>query len=233
MSTAPRARLLLGLMFVLGACSGETDGGVSGPTPSTEVDATAGSSPASAVAEILDAIVLAESDPPTGMVFDAEDLGEAARDHLLSISPSEIHQAVEQGWVDAVLRQWWTPEIFQAVNAGTVEEFSKNFKRSGNWTVLSGASAYEDAESAAPALEAYLEDYRANWELREAGKARLGGEGAIFEGPNPIGGAPQVVYVWRAGPYILHVLATGSVEADADQIRAIAEGMQARADAAG
>lgn len=165
------------------------------------------------------------------MVLDAEDLGAAARDHLLSISPSEVRQAVEQGWVDSVLQQWWTPEFFEAINSG-VEFPKKRFRQSGNWTFLSGASAYEDAVGAAAALDAYLEDYRANWGLTETGKAELGDEGAILEGPNPIGGAPQVVYVWRHGPYILHVLATGSVEADAEQIRAIAEGMQGRAEGA-
>ncbi len=176
----------------------------------------------------MSAIVLAETKPPMGMVFDAEDLGEGAIDHLLSVSPSEVREGVEQGWVDAVLRQWWTPEFLAAVEQGTVEEFSKHFRRSGNWTVLSGASAYEDAESAAAALQVYLEDYSANWGLTEAGHPKLGDEGSIFEGPNPIGGAPMVVYVWRAGPYILHILATGSVEADADEIRAIAEGMNDR-----
>jgi hypothetical protein len=41
-----------------------------------------------------------------------------------------------------------------------------------------------------------------------------------------------MVIVRRTGPYLLHVVATGSIEADADEIRGIAQGMQARADSA-
>jgi hypothetical protein len=90
---------------------------------------------------------------------------------------------------------------------------------------------YANAESAAAALAAYEDDYLDGWGSAQVGEGRLGDGGLIFEGLNQLDSAPQVVYVWRADQYVLHVLATGSVEADAGEIRAIAQGMQARADA--
>jgi hypothetical protein len=163
------------------------------------------------------------------MVFDAEDLGDAAREHLLDLSPPEVAEAVQVGWVDAVLRQYWSPEFMIDVFSGK-EIPEKSFKRSGYWTVLSGAALYEDPGTAESALRAYMEDYSDSWGLREVGEAGLGDDGAIFKGDNPVGGAPQIVIVWRNGPFLLHLVATGSIGADADEIQRIAEGMESRAE---
>lgn len=66
--------------------------------------------------------------------------------------------------------------------------------------------------------------------MERVGDVGLGDEGGIFEGSPPLSGAPTVVHMWRTGSYLLSVFAVGSVEADADEIRTIAEGMQVRAD---
>jgi hypothetical protein len=215
---------LLLLSPVAGACGDGTETSPGTPTVTAEPSTTASEEP-----DLLATIPISE--PPKGMVFDAEDLGEAAKDHLLDLSPTEVVEAVYVGWVDAVLRQYWSPEFMEDVFAGNPIP-PKSFERSGYWTVLSGAALYEDPESAEAALAVYVEDYPASWGLDEVDGAKLGDDGATFKGPNPIGGAPQIVIVWRSGPYLLHVVATGSIEADADEIQRIAEGMQARADSA-
>ena len=221
-----RVASLLVILVLGGACGGgsETPPG----TPTVTVEPSTEASEAPPETSLLATIPISE--PPNGMVFDAEDLGDAARDHLLDLSPSEVAEAVQVGWVDAVLRQYWSPEFMEDVFSGDpIPE--KRFERSGYWTVLSGAALYEDPGSAESALRVYIEDYPASWGLRRVGGAELGDGGAIFEGPNPVGGAPQIVIVWRTGSYLLHVVATGSVEADAREIRQIAGGMQSRAEA--
>lgn len=226
MSATHRARLLLGLLIIAGACGGDGTSGTSA-IPSITVEPSTTATEAPPGTDLL--LTIPISDPPKGMVFDAEDLGEAARLHLLDLSPPEVVDAVRVGWVAAVLRQYWSPEFMDDVFSGNPIP-QKKFKHSGYWTVLSGAALYEDPRSAEAALAVYIRDYPASWGLDEVGKAELGDGGAFFKGPNPVGGAPQIVIVWRTGPYLLHVVASGSIEADAQEIRQIAEGMQSRAD---
>lgn len=226
-SKLPIVHLLL-LTTVAAGC-GPGDAEPSGSSARTRVEPSTTASEAPPGPEIVATIPISE--PPRGMVIDAEDLGDAAREHLLDLSPPEVAEAVQIGWVDAVLRQYWSPEFMNDVFSGK-EIPERSFKRSGYWTVLSGAALYQDPGSAEAALRVYIGDYSASWGLREVGETELGDGGAMFEGPNPVGGAPQIVIVWTTGPYLLHVVATGSIEAVADEIQLIAEGMESRAEGA-
>ena len=127
-----RVASLLVILVLGGACGGgsETPPG----TPTVTVEPSTEASEAPPETSLLATIPISE--PPNGMVFDAEDLGDAARDHLLDLSPSEVAEAVQVGWVDAVLRQYWSPEFMEDVFSGDpIPE--KRFERSGYWTVLS------------------------------------------------------------------------------------------------
>lgn len=217
------------LSVVAGACGSAAERAPGSPSVDATIEPSTEASHAPREEIFLATIPISE--PPRGMVFDAEDLGDAATNHLLDLSPSDVAEAVRVGWVDAVLRQYWSPEFMNDVFSGASIPQNR-FERPDYWTVLSGAALYEDAGSAEAALDVYIEDYPASWGLRESGGAELGDGGAIFEGSNPVGGAPQIVIVWRSGRYLLHVVATGSVEAAAREIRQIAKGMQSRAEAA-
>jgi hypothetical protein len=227
-SKLPIVHLLL-LLTTAGVGCGPGDAEPSGTSATTRVEPSTTTSEARP--ELDDLANIPISEPPQGMVFDAEDLGDDARKHLLDLSPPEVAEAVQVGWVDAVLRQYWSPNFMEDVFSGSTIP-SRRFERSGYWTVLSGAALYESPGTAEAALGVYVEDYSASWGLREVGQTQLGNGGAIFKGPNPVGGAPQIVIIWTTGPYLLNVVATGSIEADADEIQRIAEGMESRAEGA-
>jgi hypothetical protein len=96
--------------------------------------------------------------------------------------------------------------------------------------IHSAVAAYEDEESAQAALEAVLDETGTIPYLEPAGEVRLGDGGSIFEGTLPyLSGIPRRFQAWRTGSLVLYLFVDGSIEQDAERIRAIAEGMQERA----
>jgi hypothetical protein len=221
---AVRLTMVLSLALA-GACSGA---GSTGPNPTTRP--TTEASPAVSATEALDAIVLAGSEPPTGTELSFEDAENAGLQPVQDSEP-EVQSTVQQGQVDTLIRLFFTPEMLEALDAGpeALAEYAPEFARSGHWSVGSWASAYETQDAAAAALALILDEFVATWQLERLDDPGLGDEGAILVGEPPQAfGVPTTIYLWRSGPYLLEVVAHGSVEADADEIRSIAEGMQSR-----
>lgn len=220
------ARLTMVLSLALaGACSGA---GSTGPSPTTRP--TTEASPAVSAGEALDAIVLAGSEPPTGTKLSFEDAENAGLQPVQDSEP-DVQSAVQQGQVDTLIRLFFTPDMLEALDEGpdALAEYAPKFVRSGHWSVGSWASAYETQDAAAAAIGLILDEFVATWQLERLDDPGLGDEGAILVGESPLTfGVPTTIYLWRSGPYLLEVVAHGSVEADAGEIRSIAEGMQSR-----
>jgi hypothetical protein len=212
-------------LVLAGACSGA---GSTGPSPTTRP--TTEASPAVSAVVALGAIVLAKTEPPTGTEFSFEDAENAGLQPVQDSEP-EVQSAVQLGQIDTLIRLFFAPEMLEALDAGpeALAEYAPQFARSGHWSVGSWASAYEGPDQAAAALALILDEFVATWQLERLDDPGLGDEGAILVGEPPQAfGVPTTIYFWRSGPYLLEVVAHGSVEADADEIRSIAEGMQSR-----
>jgi hypothetical protein len=102
---------------------------------------------------------------------------------------------------------------------------------------MSWAALFEDAPDAEAALATYLNEMESSdaWGLGPGQPARLGDEGMVYTGEtrrflsdiaagDPV---PTQIYLWRVGNLLL---ATGGwFEYEPDELRAVAEGMDARA----
>jgi hypothetical protein len=217
---------MLAVLLILGAC-GEGSGGTESRDP-----APADSEPGSPIGPSLDAIVLSESDPPPGTEFLEEITGSSAATH--AIEDPEVRAAVLEGFVDGHQRGFITPSLKRAADEGRLDRYARNFDRPGHLVLASWAFAYQDSSSAGAALDAYVRYFQAWWGLEETEALDLGDGGSVLGGaPAYAEGMPAFVYWWRSGSIVLGINANGSVEANADDIEAIAEGMQARADTSG
>jgi hypothetical protein len=195
--------------------------------PRTDTWTMSGTAPT--IAESLDAIVLPESNAPTGTEFAFED-ADAGVQPVQASSPA-VQDAARTGQVGSLIRLFFTPKMLDALQAGqeAMDVYAAEFDRSGQWSVGSWASAYDTPDAAADALVIVLGELATTWGLERLDDLDLGDGGAIFGGRSPVAlGTPTTIYFWRNGSYLLEVVAHGSVEADADELRSIAEGMQAR-----
>lgn len=169
----------------------------------------------------LDAIVLAESAPPSATRFLRELDRRISGTRLVQDSGPAVQVAVQQHLVDALTREFGSEGVRALKLDGAPTE---TLDPTRDVAVDSLASVYEDAEGAEAALEVILETTRARLDRERA--LALGDGGSIFRG-RFLRGMPLVSYVWRNGRFILHVLAVGVF--DEDEIRSIAEGMDEHA----
>ena len=211
--------MVTGLLLVtLGGCGGDTT------TAETGGAATPG--------ERLDAIVIAEDDPPADTEFVRATRGPAVAELLLYSRSADLRAQVKKGLVDGLVNEFLSADLAAAVEEETAEaspgEIDAAVASPGRLAIASWAAAYRDAESADVALRHYLGELGDRPALRYVSETPFGDDrGGLYEGED--GGIPTRVYVWRAGPYVLHLDADGSVRVDAARIEALARGMQERA----
>jgi hypothetical protein len=183
--------------------------------------------------DLVDRVVVAETEPPTGTTFSFAD-AETAIYQPVQGSPPRTQDAIQRGYRAALIRLFFTPGLRRALERGpaAIRRYRPSFDTVGHWSVGSWAAVYEDEASASAALTLIRSELETAWGLEEVAPADLGDEGAIYGGTTPLAeGFPTTIYFWRSGPYLLEVVAHGSVEAGAEELRAIAEGMQERAEA--
>lgn len=178
----------------------------------------------------IGSIALSQSEPPTGTAFVNED-GNTAITQPVQDSSSEVQRAMREGAIATIFRLFFTPDMLEALNSGpaAMDDYSSSFDSAGHWSVGSWVTAYEHPDAAERALKIILEEFSTTWQLTRLDDPGLGDEGAVFTGnPPQAAGVPTSIYFWRASRYLLQVVAHGSVEPGADEIHAIALGMQSR-----
>jgi hypothetical protein len=170
------------------------------------------------MAAALDAIVVTEALAPKGTKFLQSFDGSFSATQVVQDSPSEVQSAVLEGWVDALTREFASPETADVIRGnappGQLDPADHHF-------VGSIASAYEDAESAQRALEAILEDTRPRMRTEES--LDLGDGGTAFH--DRFLHVPSITYVWSNDRFLLVLGGNGM---DESVVRALAQGMNER-----
>lgn len=204
------------LATLVGGCSGETDGAATGPI-STQ-SGTTGVSPSASVAVYLEAIVVAESDPPNATGFLQSFDGTFSGTQVVQDSSQEVQSAVLDGWVDALTREFASPEAAEVIRG---EAAANELDPKDHHFVGSIASAYEDPASARAALGAIVADIVPR--VRGQDELDLGDGGVVFH--DRFLGVPSLTYLWTNGRFLLVLGANGM---DEDEIQTIAKGMDVR-----
>jgi hypothetical protein len=217
MWTAPAA---LAVVLILVAC---TDGGPVEPEDATAPASDGGTTvaptgPTADVEAVLEAIVVAESDPPTGTGYFQSFHGAFSGTQMIQESATDVQTAALEGWEDALTREFASPETAEVIlgNASPTELDPEDHHFLG-----SIASAYRDAASARAALGLIVEELSAR--IRRQEELALADGGVAFR--ERFLHVSSVTLLWTSGRFLLVLSANGM---DDEEVRAIAEDMNAR-----
>lgn len=174
-----------------------------------------------ATADILDTIVLSETERPARTTFFRAERGATSATQLVQDGGPELQVAVQRGLDDALTREFGTPGIIAMLVEGAPTESLD--PRRDVW-VASAALAYEDSGAARAALSVFVEATAER--LEEKRNVVLGDGGTAFLG-RFLRGMPVVSLLWRNDRFVLHLMVVGVVSRSG--INAIGRAMDVRA----
>lgn len=176
----------------------------------------------------IEALLIPADAAPTGTELTFEHGDDAVLQPVQASAP-DAQKAIRDGWVSTRLRIFFNPDMLAALESAELGAYSTNFATPGHWSVGSWVSQYQDAAAAQRALALMVREFGSVWQLTRGDDPGLGEESAAFHGATELAnGTPTTIYAWRAGPYVLELIAHGSVEAGASELHDIAAGMAAR-----
>lgn len=190
----------------------------SGGQPARQRERTMVSSPTTSATEALDAIVLREDAAPVGADFRTSYSGEFSGTQMIQDGSAEVRSAVLRGWVDALTREFASPETAAVIDG---DASPKELDPADLLFVGSIASAYEDAVAAQGALLAIRRQLQPG--MRSTETLSLGDGGAAFG--DKFLGATSLTLIWTSDRFLLVVRADGM---DQDEVFALAERMQSQ-----
>ena len=181
------------------------------PAPATPNDGTA-------LGDTVAEIVVAEDAPPTDTEYFQSFNGGSSGAQMVQDSSANIQAAVLEGWVEALTREFASPETAEVIQGNASPD---ELARRDHHFVGSIASAYEDAASARAALDVILAENRKSTPNEEP--LAFGDGGVLFR--SRFLHVPSIMLVWTSGKFLMVLTANGMAE---DEIRSIAERMQSR-----
>lgn len=205
-----RLGLALSLALLAGACG-------DGEAP-TQSGRTAEAPPDDSVTDVLDAIVVSEDAAPANTEFRTSYSGEFSGTQMVQDSSSEVRSAVLQDWIDALTREFASPETAAVIEG---EASPDDLDPNDLHFVGSIASAYESPLAARGALETIQRELQSG--RRTAESLSLGDGGVIFQ--EKFLGATSFTFLWTSDRFLMIVRADGM---DEGGMKALAEGMQSR-----